>query len=117
MNTNRLAAGFGLVALLTAGSGSVPVAYADPGDQASAEQAVHVAYDLVQARCTPSKAPAFQSISWQQFSPATFGQGTIHDAEPSLGGDFKAYYNRPGGPQIPRGVIKHGDWYVQLEFC
>jgi len=117
MNTNRMTVVLGLVALLAAGIGSAPLAYADPGDQSSAEQAVHSVYDVVQTRCTPSKAPAFQSISWKQFSPATFGQGTIHDAEPSLGGDFNAYYNRPGGPQIPPGTIKHGQWFVQLEFC
>ena len=112
---NQIALGIAL--LTTASIASTPMASADPGDQASAEQAVHATYDQFQARCTPSKAPAFQSITWKQFSPANGGQGTIHDAAPGLGGDFNAYYNRPGGPQIPSGVIKSGQWYIQFEFC
>lgn len=117
MRVNRSTVAIGVVALLGVGVGGAPVSQADDGDRPSAEQAVHRAYDVIQTRCTPSKAPAFQSITWAQFNPDTFGAGTIHDAAPGLGGDFKAFYNRPGGPQIPSGVVKDGDWYVLFEFC
>jgi hypothetical protein len=64
---------------------AVQPAHADNGDQASAAQAVRQVYHQVQARCTPSMPPQFQSVTWDFFHPMSGGAGTIHDARAALG--------------------------------
>jgi hypothetical protein len=96
-----------------------PSAQAYDGDQASAEQAVKAIYDQVQRGCTPSTPPSLQSISWDHFTPVADGAGTIHDANPQLGGPFQvAYWNERVGPaQDSPPYRAYGQWGVNLEFC
>lgn len=96
-----------------------PIAQADSGDQVSAEQAVRIIYGQVQRGCTPSTPPSLQSISWSRFYPASGGEGTIHDANPALGGPFQAYYTNPqvGPAQSSPPFRASGQWGVNLEFC
>jgi hypothetical protein len=96
-----------------------PLAHADGGDQSDAEQAVTAIYNQVQRRCTPSMPPHLQSITWTSFTPASYGEGTIHDANSALGGSFTvSYFNPRVGPAQdgPAGRA-YGQWGVNLEFC
>jgi hypothetical protein len=104
---------------LAVGIACAPLAQADDGDQASAEQAVTAIYNRVQRACTPSMAPHLQSIHWSRFYAASGGEGTIHDANSSLGGAFTvSYWNTKVGPAKdgPAGRA-YGQWAVNLEFC
>ncbi|OBB80064.1 hypothetical protein A5760_01245 [Mycobacterium colombiense] len=106
-------------AVLAVGIVCAPLAQAESGDRADAEQAVTAIYNQVQARCTPRTPPAFQSISWNDFYPAVGGTGRIHDANAGLGGPFKVSYRNPRvGPATdgPAGRA-YGQWGVDLEFC
>ncbi|HEY1842081.1 MAG TPA: hypothetical protein VGG53_18010 [Mycobacterium sp.] len=96
-----------------------PSAQAYSGDQASAEQAVTAIYNRVQRGCTPSMPPSLQSISWDNFNPDAGGAGTIHDANPQLGGAFQvAYWNEKVGPAHDSPPFRaYGQWGVNLEFC
>jgi hypothetical protein len=96
-----------------------PIASAESGDQADAEQAVTAIYNQVQRRCTPSMSPHLQSIRWDSFYPASYGTGVIHDANSALGGPFTVAYSNPRvGPALngPAGR-PYGQWSVNLEFC
>jgi hypothetical protein len=95
------------------------LAHADDGDQASAEQAVTAIYNQVQRGCTPGNPPNLQSISWDTFYPSSFGTGTIHDANPTLGGAFQvSYFNPQMGPaQSGAAGQAYGQWGVDLQFC
>jgi hypothetical protein len=73
----------------------LPVAHADAGDRSVAEQAVQQVYVQRQKVCTPSLPPQFKGITWDNFYPAAAGEGRIIDANPSLGGLFKAYWTNP----------------------
>jgi len=79
------------------------------GDQASAEQAIENGYVQKLAHChaTRNAVANLQSINWDPpgFSPVTGGSGTIHDADPRLGGQFLA---------TPIGV---GRWDIQYQWC
>jgi hypothetical protein len=106
-------------AVLAAGIACAPVVQAESGDQSAAEEAVTAIYNQVQARCTPSMSPHLQSIAWDTFYPGSWGQGRIRDANPGLGGPFKAYWANPRvGPARdgPAGRA-YGQWNVDLEFC
>ncbi len=100
-----------------------PLAHAEVGDQSDAEQAVIAIYNQVQARCTPRMAPQFQSISWTQFYPRSFGEGRINDAHSSLGGPFRVNFFEPrfGSAQIQdtTGAAgrPYGQWGVDLQLC
>jgi hypothetical protein len=97
-----------ITALATAAILAAPLAYADPGDQATAEQAVHTAYDLeITQHCyaTRNVAPSFQSIDWEYFNPTHYGRGNVHDAKPGLGGPFEAYYETT--THFPPGRLFH----------
>jgi hypothetical protein len=99
-------------------AGAAP-AHADTPTQASAESAVRTIYIQVQAGCTPTDPPHFQSITWDFFSTADpahiGGTGRIHDANPALGGPFVATWDT--GAPLPPGARKVGQWDVNLEFC
>jgi hypothetical protein len=99
--------------------GWAPLAGADSGDQASAEQAVTAIYNQVPRGCTPSMPPHLQSISWDSFSPSSGGTGTIHDANYSLGGPFAVHYENPqvGPAQSGAAGRAYGQWTVDLQFC
>jgi hypothetical protein len=96
-----------------------PLAHADSGDQSDAEQAVTAIYNQVQRRCTPSLPPHLQSITWTSSTPASYGEGTIHDANSALGGSFTvSYFNPRVGPaQDGSAGRAYGQWAVNLEFC
>ncbi|OMC30613.1 hypothetical protein A5740_16255 [Mycobacterium sp. GA-1841] len=83
-------------------------AYADPGDQSSAETAVRSAYIDFQTRCTPDDPADFRSIKWENFTPAKEGAGQVIDANPALGGAFRLTWNTFN--YAPR-------WDVKFEFC
>jgi hypothetical protein len=107
-------------ALLAVGIACSPLAQADSGDQASAEQAVTAIYNQVIPGCTSHHNVAnIQSISWESFHPASFGQGRIHDANSSLGGPFQVAWTNPGvGPAVDSPPFRaYGQWGVNLEFC
>lgn len=97
-----------------------PLAQADSGDRASAEQAVTAIYTQVIPGCTLHHNVAnIQSITWDSFYPASFGQGRIHDADPSLGGPFQVAWTNPRvGPAVDAPPFRaFGQWGVNLEFC
>jgi hypothetical protein len=96
-----------------------PLAHADIGDQASAEQAVTAIYNQGQRRCTPSMPPHLQSISWDSFTPASGGSGTIHDANSSIGGQFAVHYWNPQAGPAQNGAAGRASeqWNVDLQFC
>jgi Protein of unknown function (DUF732) len=77
-------------------------------DQQSAEQAIRDGYAKKLANCyaTRSAVPDIQSISWDPpgFSEETGGSGTIHAADPRLGGQFLAIW-----------VV--GRWDIQFQWC
>jgi hypothetical protein len=99
--------------------GSAPSAQAYDGDQASAERAVTAIYNQVQPDARRAMPPSLQSISWDYFNPVAGGAGTIHDANPQLGGPFQvAYWNERVGPaQDSPPYRAYGQWGVNLEFC
>jgi hypothetical protein len=106
-------------AVVAAGIAFAPLAQAESGDQSAADQAVTATYNQVQARCTPSTPPHLQSITWHTFHQGSWGKGRIHDANPRLGGPFKAYWTNPRvGParNDPAGRTP-GQWNVDLGFC
>lgn len=78
-------------------------------DQASAEQAIKTGYIQKLAHChaTRNAVANLTSISWDPpgYSEVTGGSGTIHDADPRLGGQFLA---------TPIGV---GRWDIQYQWC
>lgn len=106
-------------AVLAAGIACAPLAHAETGDRADAEQAVRMIYNDVQARCTPSLRPSFQAITWENFYPGVGGQGRIQDANPTLGGPFRVLFTNPRvGPAQDNAVGRaYGQWNVNLEFC
>jgi Protein of unknown function (DUF732) len=77
-------------------------------DQQTAEQAIRDGYAKKLANCyaTRNAVPNIQSISWDPpgFSEETGGSGTIHDADPRLGGQFLAMW-----------VV--GRWDIQYQWC
>ena len=100
---------YGAVALLAALVVQAPVAGADPytpaPTQESAEFAIADGYIAMQTICTPDRTPNFQSVTWDDpgFTPEG-GTGIIHDADPALGGQFKATW-------------AVDNWSVEYQFC
>jgi hypothetical protein len=78
----------------------------DLGDQATAEQKIRDGYVQKQINCTPSLPPNPQSITWDPpgFAPNVGGSGTIHDANPQLGGQYRADY-------------VNGRWHIEYPYC
>jgi hypothetical protein len=78
----------------------------DAGDQATAEQKITDGYKAKQINCTPSLAPNPQSITWDPpgFAPYVGGTGTIRDANPQLGGQYRADY-------------VNGRWHIDYLYC
>jgi len=101
----------GAVAVLSAATLVVlaPAAGADPytpaQTQESAEFAIADGYIAMQTICTPDLTPVFQSVTWDDpgFTPEG-GTGMIHDADPALGGQFKATW-----------AVEN--WAVEYQFC
>jgi hypothetical protein len=78
----------------------------DGGDQASAEQKIIDGYKAKQINCTPNLPPNPQSITWDPpgFAPYVGGTGSIHDANPQLGGQYRADY-------------VNGRWHIEYLYC
>jgi hypothetical protein len=78
----------------------------DAGDQTTAEQKIIDGYKAKQVNCTPSLPPNPQSITWDPpgFAPNVGGTGTIHDANPQLGGQYRADY-------------VNGRWHIEYLYC
>ena len=78
----------------------------DGGDQASAEQKIIDGYKAKQINCTPNLPPNPQSITWDPpgFAPYVGGTGSIHGANPQLGGQYRADY-------------VNGRWHIEYMYC
>jgi hypothetical protein len=78
----------------------------DAGDQATAERKIIDGYNAKQVKCTPSMPPNPQSITWDPpgFAPNVGGTGMIHDANPQLGGQYRADY-------------VNGRWHIEYLYC
>jgi hypothetical protein len=78
----------------------------DGGDQASAEQKIVDGYKAKQINCTPDLPPNPASITWDPpgFAPYVGGTGMIHDANPQLGGQYRADY-------------VNGRWHIEYLYC
>jgi hypothetical protein len=96
-----------------------PVTHAD-GDATNLDRLVAQVYNEVQRGCTPTTPPSFQSIAWDSPPTGQGGSGRIVDANPALGGPFRALWNPGGGPFPGARVVPaqpQGYWDVVLEFC
>jgi hypothetical protein len=78
----------------------------DGGDQATAEQRVIDGYVKKQVNCTPNLPPNPQSVTWDPpgFAPFVGGTGVIRDANPQLGGQYRADY-------------VNGRWQIEYPYC
>jgi len=78
----------------------------DGGDQATAEQKIIDGYNKKQINCTPDLPPNPQSITWDPpgFAPYVGGTGVVHDANPQLGGQYRADY-------------VNGRWHIEYPYC
>jgi hypothetical protein len=78
----------------------------DGGDQATAEQKIKDGYIQKQINCTPNLPPNPQSITWDPpgFAPNVGGSGVIRDANPQLGGQYRADY-------------VNGRWHIEYLYC
>lgn len=76
------------------------------GDQSTAERAIIDGYVKKQLGCTPTMPPHPVSIAWDPpgFTPGAGGSGLIHDANPALGGQYRADY-------------VDGRWRVEYLYC
>jgi hypothetical protein len=104
-------AGFVAAAVLTGGPAAGPVALAnaapaEPGDQTTAEQHIVDGYVAKQRGCTPDLPPNPQGVIWDSpgFSPNVGGTGTVTDADPRLGGQFRADW-------------VDGRWHIVYPYC
>jgi hypothetical protein len=119
------AAGLVVAALLTSGApvnrvalvnapqtvcGTTTLCPADPppdgGDQATAERKIIDGYVKKQINCTPELPPNPQSLTWDPpgFAPNVGGTGVINDANPQLGGQYRADY-------------VNGRWHIEYPYC
>jgi hypothetical protein len=78
----------------------------DLGDQPTAEQRIIDGYIAKQKSCTPETPPNPQHVNWDApgFTPNVGGTGNITDADPRLGGQFRADW-------------VNGRWNVQYLYC
>jgi hypothetical protein len=78
----------------------------DLGDQPTAEQRVIEGYTAKQHGCTPDTPPNPQSVTWDPpgFTPSVGGSGNVTDANPQLGGPFRADW-------------VNGRWHIDYLYC
>lgn len=78
----------------------------DGGDQATAERKIIDGYVNKQQSCTPNLPPNPQSVTWDPpgFAPYVGGSGVVHDANPQLGGVYRADY-------------VNGRWQIEYPYC
>lgn len=83
---------------------------ADPapngGDQTTAERQIIDGYIAKQKQCTPGIPPNPRSVNWDApgFQPNVGGSGRIADADPRLGGQFRADW-------------VNGRWHIEYPSC
>jgi hypothetical protein len=100
-------AGSFATAVLTGGSAAtVLAAPSDPGDQTTAEQRIIDGCVAKQRGCTPDLAPSPQGVTWDSpgVTPNVGGTGTVTDADPRLGGQFRADW-------------VDGRWHIVYPYC
>ena len=75
-------------------------------NQRCAEQKIVDGYKAKQINCTPDLPPNPASITWDPpgFAPYVGGTGMIHDANPQLGGQYRADY-------------VNGRWHIEYMYC
>lgn len=78
----------------------------DSGDQTTAEQRVIDGYIAKQKGCTPDTPPNPRSVTWDPpgFTPNLGGTGVVDDANPQLGGHFRADW-------------VNGRWHIEYLYC
>ena len=78
----------------------------DGGDQATAEQKIIDGYVNKQRNCTTDLPPNPTSVTWDPpgFAPYVGGSGVVHDANPQLGGQYRADY-------------VNGRWHIEYPYC
>ncbi|MGF2943954.1 integrase [Mycobacterium sp. Lab-001] len=78
----------------------------DGGDQGTAERQIMNGYVDNEKGCRPDGTPDPQSVTWDPpgFQPNTGGSGTITDADPHLGGQFRADW-------------VNGQWHIEYPHC
>jgi hypothetical protein len=78
----------------------------DLGDQPTAEQRVIEGYTAKQHGCTPDTPPNPKSVTWDPpgFTPSVGGSGNVNDANPQLGGPFRADW-------------VNGRWHIDYLYC
>jgi hypothetical protein len=78
----------------------------DLGDQTTAEQRIIDGYIAKQRGCTPDLAPNPLGVNWDSpgFTPNAGGTGTVNDADPRLGGQFRADW-------------VNGRWHIVYPYC
>jgi hypothetical protein len=78
----------------------------DLGDQTTAEQRIIDGYVTKQRACTPEEAPSPSGVAWDApgFVPNVGGTGMINDANPGLGGPFRADW-------------VNGRWHIEYRYC
>jgi hypothetical protein len=83
-----------------------PPSSPDLGDQPTAEQRVIEGYTAKQQGCTPGTAPNPRSVTWDPpgFTPSVGGSGNVNDANPQLGGPFRADW-------------VNGRWHIDYLYC
>jgi len=108
--TSGATANVALVDARQTACGTTALCPADPapdgGDQATAEQKVKDGYVKKQMSCTPDLPPNPQSVTWDPpgFAPYVGGTGVVHDANPQLGGQYRADY-------------VNGRWHIEYPYC
>ena len=108
--TSGATANVALVDARQTACGTTALCPADPapdgGDQATAEQKVKDGYVNKQMSCTPDLPPNPQSVTWDPpgFAPYVGGTGVVHDANPQLGGQYRADY-------------VNGRWHIEYPYC
>jgi hypothetical protein len=78
----------------------------DSGDQTTAEQRIIDGYVSKQNGCTPDLTPNPQGVTWDSpgFTPNLGGTGRVDDADPRLGGQFRADW-------------VNGRWHIEYPYC
>lgn len=78
----------------------------DTGDQTTAEQRITDGYVAKQKGCTPDVTPNPLGVIWDSpgFTPNLGGTGRVNDADPRLGGQFRADW-------------VNGRWHIVYPYC
>ncbi len=78
----------------------------DTGDQTTAEQRIIDGYVAKQKGCTPDLTPNPLGVIWDSpgFTPNLGGIGRVNDADPRLGGQFRADW-------------VNGRWHIEYPYC